>query len=498
MNDILSNVVLGLSVALSWQGLLYCAFGVVMGMIVGVLPGLGALAAISILFPVTYHIEPGFALIMIAGIYYGTSYGGKITAILMNVPGETDAAVICLDGYPMARQGRAGVALLLTTLAAFGGAAIGIVITIIFSPAISKVALAFGSPEYFALMTLGLFATTAMSDSAASKSLGMAAFGIVLGLVGVDVDSGADRFTFGLLTLKDGISLVVVAMGVFGVAELIMSYNSKMLPVNSVTMRSMLPTRDDLRRIVSPILRGTGVGAFFGALPGTGATVSTFIAYGLERGVAKDKSRFGKGAVEGLTAPEAAANSASITSFIPTLMLGVPGSASMALILSLLIVHGIAPGPRLILDHPQVVWGLIMSFWVGNLILVILNIPLIGVWVRLLRIPTSYMYPMIMMFISIGTYSIRLNVVDVGLVVLSGLFGIWARRAGFPLGPLLLGYVLGPLLEEHFRRTLVLSGGDPAAFISSKLAMVVYAIILFLSVWKIRARMRNRKLVALS
>lgn len=461
MDEMLSNLALGLSVALSWQGLLYCAIGVMMGMIVGVLPGFGALAAISILFPVTYHVQPQFALIMIAGIYYGTSYGGKITSILMNVPGETDAAIICLEGYPMARQGRAGVALLLTTVAAFCGSAIGILLTIMFSSAISSAALAFDSPMYFALMTFGLFATTAMSDSPPSKSLAMAAFGIILGLVGTDVDSGVDRFTFGLLTLKEGISLVIIAMGVFGVAELIASYNAAALPVRSVKLRSMLPTSDDLRRIVKPILRGTGVGALFGALPGTGSTISTFIAYGLERGIAKDKSQFKRGSVAGLTSPEAAANSASITAFIPTLMLGVPGSASMALILSMLIVHGIAPGPRLILDHPDVVWGLIMSFWVGNLILVILNIPLIGLWVRLLRIPAAILYPLILMFISIGTYSIRLNVFDVGLVVLAGIFGIGARKADFPLGPLLLGFVLGPLLEEHFRRTLVLSGGDP-------------------------------------
>ena len=485
MSDMLSNALLGLSVAASLEGLLYCTVGVLVGMIVGVLPGLGALAAISILYPITFHVEPQFALIMLAGIYYGTSYGGKTSAILLNVPGTTDAAVICLDGHPMAKQGRAGVALFMSTLASFKGAAIGILVVMMFSPMIASAALAFGSPEYFALMVMGLLATTAMSDSGPSKSIAMVLFGIVVGLSGTDVNTGVERFTFGIETLQDGVSLVVIAMGLFGVSEIIFSFTNSSFAIQNVSMRSMLPSRHDVRRSIAPMLRGTALGAFFGALPGTGATISTFISYGTERKLSKEPERFGKGAVEGVVGPEAAANSADMTAFIPTLTLGVPGSTSMALILALLVVHGLTPGPRLITDHADLVWGLIMSFWIGNIILCIFNVPMIGVWVRLLRIPSRYLYPVILMFICIGTYSVRMNVGDVWLVIVAALFGVGARLANFPAGPLLLGYVLGPMLEEHFRRTLLLSRGDPSAFFEGGICMTIYTAIALLFSFKV-------------
>lgn len=485
MSDMLSNALLGLSVAASWEGLFYCAIGVFVGMVVGVLPGLGALAAITILYPITFHVAPQFALIMLAGIYYGTSYGGKTAAILLNVPGTTDAAVICLDGHPMAKQGKAGIALFMSTLASFVGAGLGIVIVMLFSPIISNAALAFGSPEYFALMAMGLLATTAMSDSGPVKSIAMVIFGIIIGLAGTDVNSGAERFTFGVTMLQDGVSLVVIAMGLFGVTEIIFSFASTSFSIQNVSMRSMLPSKSDLFKSIMPMLRGTATGSFFGALPGTGSTISTFISYGTERKLAKKPERFGKGAIEGVVGPEAAANSADMTAFIPTLMLGIPGSTSMALILSLLVMHGLTPGPRLITDHADLVWGLIMSFWIGNIILCVFNIPMINVWVSLLRVPSRYLYPLILMFICIGTYSVRMQVGDVWLVIVAALFGVAARLANFPAGPLLLGYVLGPMMEEHFRRTLLLSRGDPAAFFQGGICITIYTAIALLFAFKI-------------
>ncbi|UNK39947.1 tripartite tricarboxylate transporter permease (plasmid) [Shinella sp. H4-D48] len=474
------NILAGLAVALSLKGVLYCALGVLMGMVVGVLPGIGALAAISILFPLTFHLDPAHSLILLAGIYYGTTYGGKITAILLNVPGETDAAVICMDGFPMAQKGQAGIALFLTTVAAFAGGAIGIILTIALAPHISEAALAIGSPEYVALFVLGMFAATTMSDSPVSHSLAMAAIGILLGLVGIDLNEGVERFTFGFNSLRDGISLVVVAMGAFGISEIVTSYNAKPFALQRLAVRDMLPSTAQLKQTIMPILRGASIGAFFGPLPGSGSTISTMVAYGVERNVAKDKSRFGKGAVEGLAGPEAASNCSNITSFIPTLTLGIPGSASMALILSLLIAHGITPGPRLMMDHPEVGWGLVMSFWVGNILLVLLNIPLIGIWVRLLRIPVSYLYPVILLFICIGTYAVDLSKSDLLLVVLTGILGIVARRYNFPLGPMLLGFVLGPMLEEHFRRTLTMSSGDFGAFVSSGISIGAYTAVVLI------------------
>ncbi|WP_395541276.1 tripartite tricarboxylate transporter permease [Neotabrizicola sp. sgz301269] len=485
MNDIFSNMWLGLSVAATPEGLLYCTLGVFVGMVVGVLPGLGSLAAISILYPITFHVEPHYAIIMLAGIYYGTTYGGKTTAILLNVPGETDAAVVCFDGHPMAKQGRAGVALFMSTMAAFQGAAIGIVIVMLFSPVIASAALSFGSPEYFALMAMGLLATTAMSDSGPAKSIAMVLFGIVLGLAGTDVNSGVERFTFGLTSLQDGVSMVVIAMGLFGVSEIIFTFATTTAVVEKISMRSMLPRKDDLRRSVAPVLRGAAIGTFFGALPGTGSTVSTFISYGTERKVSKTPERFGKGAIEGVVGPEAAANSADMTAFIPTLTLGVPGSTSMALILSLLVMHGMTPGPRLITDHADLVWGLIMSFWIGNILLCVFNIPMIGLWVRLLRIPSQYLYPLILMFICIGTYSVRMHLGDVWMVIVASLFGVAARFGNFPAGPLLLGYVLGPMMEEHFRRTLLLSRGDLSAFFQGPICLTIYTAVILLFSFKL-------------
>ncbi|MDO5528279.1 MAG: tripartite tricarboxylate transporter permease, partial [Paracoccus sp. (in: a-proteobacteria)] len=385
--DIFSNISLGMQTALSFQNLLYCFLGVLLGTLVGVIPGIGHLAAMSLLFPLTFYLDPTTALIMLAGIWYGSSYGGNTASILLNIPGSPANAVTCLDGYPMARQGRGGVALLMTTVASFVGGSIGIILLMTFAPVIAAYALRFGSAEYFSLMVLGLVAASTIADGSAIKGLAMVVLGIMFGTVGADIYTGIPRFSFGVLELTDAINLVALAMGIFGVAEIIASVRKIQvgdIDPESVTFRAMRPKRDDWRRSWFPMGRGSAIGSFFGTLPGTGPSVASFMAYAVEKRVAKEPERFGKGAIEGIMAPESANNSADQTSFIPTLSLGIPGSPTMALMLGALMIHGIAPGPSLVTEQPALFWGLIMSFWIGNVMLVILNVPLIGVWVRLL------------------------------------------------------------------------------------------------------------------
>ncbi len=490
MIELLGNVAIGLETAVTPVNLLYCFVGVFVGMLVGVLPGIGPLTAISMLLPLTYHFDPTTALIMLGGIWYGTAYGGSTAAILLNIPGTTSSAVACLDGYPMAQQGRGGVALLMTTVASFIGASIAIVILMGFAPVIARYALQFGSADYFALMVLGLVAASAISDGSAAKGLGMVVLGIVLGTFGMDIYSGQTRFSFGFLELANGISLVGLAMGLFGVAEVVSSVGSserKPIDRSSVTFRAMKPTSDDLRRSWLPILRGTGLGSFFGTLPGTGPSIASFMSYALEKRVAREPQRFGHGAIEGVVAPEAANNAADQTAFIPTLALGIPGSATMALMLGALTINGIAPGPSLMTAQPGLFWGLIMSFWIGNLMLLILNIPMIGIWVRLLLVPYNLLFPAILVFICIGTYSINSSSFDVMMIVAFGALGCLMRWLAFPAAPLLLGFVLGPLMEEHFRRAMLLSRGDFTTFIDRPISATVMAISCLLLVWTVVA-----------
>jgi TctA family transporter len=486
--ELLSNVAIGFETALSFTNLFYCFVGVLLGMVVGVIPGIGVLATMSMLFPLTYVLEPVTALIMLAGIWYGSSYGGSIAAILLNIPGTAINAVTCLDGYPMAREGRGGVALLMTTVASFVGGTIGIILLMIFAPTIARYALKFGPAEYFALMVLGLVAASAIADGSMIKGLAMVVFGILLGLVGTDIYVGTYRYTFGVIELTDGISLVALAMGLFGVAEVIWSVRRiKVGDIDrkSVQLRAMVPTRDDVRRSWFPMFRGTGIGAFFGTLPGTGPAVASFMAYALEKRVAKEPERFGKGAIEGIIAPEAANNAADQTAFIPTLTLGIPGSPTMALMLGALIIHGITPGPNLMNNDPSLFWGLVMSFWIGNVILVVLNIPLIGIWVRLLLIPYHILYPAVLMFLCIGTYSVSNSPFDVWLVMIFGLVGFVMRMLHFSSAPLLLGFVLGPLLEENFRRAMLMSRGNLMYLVERPISAVILvftAAVLILSV----------------
>lgn len=486
--DLFTNIAMGLEEALTLTNLAYCFIGVLVGTFIGVIPGIGSLAAISILLPITFYLQPTSALIMLAGIWYGACYGGAIASILLNIPGTPANAVTCLDGHPMSRNGRGGTALLMAAVASFSGGSIGIIVIMLFSPIIAEYALRFGSAEYFSLMVLGLVAASAVSDGSSAKALAMVVLGIICGTVGIDIYTGTPRLTFGIPEMMDGINLIALAMGLFGVAEVISSIRTaseRVIDRSSVALRALKPTRDDLRRSWRPILRGASIGSFFGTLPGTGPTIAAFMAYVLEKRVAKEPARFGKGTVEGVVAPEAANNAADQTAFIPTLTLGIPGSPTMALMLGALIIHGIAPGPALLTEQPQLVWGVIMSFWIGNFLLLILNIPLIGLWVRVLFIPYHLLYPAVLMFICIGTYSVHNSAFDIWLIVFFGALGYLMRILDFPAAPLLLGFVLGPLMEEHLRRAMLLSDGDFMTFLERPISATVMGITALFLLWSV-------------
>jgi putative tricarboxylic transport membrane protein len=492
--DLIANLGIGLSTALSLSNLWYCFLGVLLGTLVGVLPGIGALATIALLLPITFHLDATNAIVMLAGVFYGSTYGGSTASILLNLPGTPSAAVACLDGYPMSQKGRAGVALLMTTVASFVGATIGILILMLFSPLISEFALKFGAPEYFAMMLLGLVAASTISTGSPVKGIAMVVLGVLIGVIGTDVNSGMARFSFGHAELTDGVSLVAIAMGLFGVAEVIASVNRVrrgQVDRKSITFRSMVPTRDDVRRSVMPMLRGSGIGSFFGALPGTGGTIASFMAYAVEKRLARDPSRFGQGAIEGVTAPEASNNACDQTAFIPTLSLGIPGTVTMALMLGALMIHGITPGPMLMTEAPELFWGLIMSFWIGNIMLLVLNIPLIGIWIRLLAVPYHLLYPAVLVLVCIGVFSINNSAFDVWLVAIFGAMGYAMRLLDFQPAPLLLGFVLGPLMEENVRRALLISRGDFMVFIERPISATFIVLTLALLAWALWSSMRR-------
>lgn len=472
---------------------MFCFFGVFLGTVVGVLPGIGPLAAISLLLPITYHIEPTAAIVMLAGVYYGAEYGGSTASILLNLPGTAANAVTCLDGHPMAKQGRAGIALFMTTIASLAGGISGVVAMILFSPAIVEIGLSFGPAEYFSLMVLGLIAASTLTSGSPAKGLSMVVLGLLLGTVGTDINSGIPRFDFNIPEMMDGISLVALAMGLFGISEIVssitVSRGSKI--TEKITMRTMIPTKKDFKDSTMPIVRGAGIGGFFGALPGTGAAIASFVSYAVEKKVAKDPSIFGKGAIQGIAAPEAANNAAAQTAFIPTLTLGIPGSATMAMMLGALIIHGIQPGPMLMAEQPDLFWGLIISFLIGNFLLVILNIPLIGMWVSLLNIPYRLLYPAILVFIMMGVYSVHNNVFDIYLVALIGVVGYILLILRFEPAPLLLGFILGPLMEENMRRALLLSRGDLMTFLDRPISMWLLVISAAILGWSLISAIRK-------
>lgn len=497
--DIANGLLTGLESALQPITLLYCFIGVFIGTLIGVLPGIGAMATISLLLPITYHIPPTSAIVMLAGVYYGAQYGGSTASILLNLPGTPSSAVACLDGYPMAKQGRAGVALFMTTIASFVGSMLGILVLVLFSPSIAELGLKFGPAEYFSMMLLGLVAASSLASGSPAKGMAMVVLGLLLGTVGTDVNSGVARFDFGVPELMDGINLVALAMGVFGISEVIGGINQKREGEvkESISMRSMLPTRKEWKDSAMPMLRGTAIGSFFGALPGTGASIASFFSYAVEKKVAKDPSRFGKGAIEGVTAPEAANNAASQTAFVPTLSLGIPGDAVMALMLGALIIHGIQPGPLLMTQQPDLFWGLIVSFGIGNIMLMILNLPLVGMWVAILRIPYNVLYPAILVFIALGVYSVNNNTFDILMVAGIGAVGYLLAILKFEAAPLMLGFVLGPLMEENLRRSLLLSRGDMMTFIDRPISAGFLAFcgaIVLWTVWtSLKSSVRERE-----
>jgi TctA family transporter len=482
---IVDGLLYGLQTALSPEILLYCFIGVFLGTFVGVLPGIGSLATISLLLPVTYHLSPVGAIIMLAGVFYGAQYGGSTAAILLNLPGHAAAVVACLDGNPMAKQGKAGIALFVTTIASFVGSMLGLIALTFFAPAIAEVGLKFGAAEYFSIMVLGLIAASTLASGSPAKGLAMVAIGLLIGTVGTDVNTGVLRFDFGILELSDGISLVAMAMGLFGIPEIINSLsNMQDTKVQAkVTLRSMIPSRTEFKQTVMPMLRGSGVGGFFGSLPGTGPSIASFMAYAVEKKVAKDPTRFGKGAIEGVTAPESANNAAAQTGFVPTLSLGIPGDAVMALMLGALIIHGIQPGPMLIAEQPELFWGLIVSFAIGNIMLVVLNIPLISLWVAVLRIPYRLLYPAIIIFVCLGTYSVTNDVFNVYVVGFVGALGYLLLVLRFDAAPLLLGFVLGPLMEENLRRAMLLSRGDPMVFLERPISATFIGLAALILAW---------------
>lgn len=476
MTDFLDPLYLGFSVALSPQNLIFCLIGVVLGTLIGVLPGLGATATLAILLPFTFGLPPTAGIIMLAGLYYGAQYGGSTTAILVNIPGESSSVVTTLDGHAMARKGRAGPALAIAAIGSFAAGCVGTLAVAFFGPALARIALQFGPAEYFSLMLLGLIAAIVLASGSGIKAIGMAASGLLFGLIGTDINSGAMRYTFGIPDLADGFDFVPVAMGLFGIADVIVQAERA---TDRTVLRSritgLVPTREDLRASAGAITRGTGLGMLLGILPGGGALLASFGAYSIEKKLAKDPSRFGKGAIEGVAGPESANNAGAQTSFIPMLALGIPAGATMALIMAALIMQGIQPGPQVITNNPELFWGLIASMWIGNLMLLIINLPLIGIWVQMLRSPYRLLYPAIVVFCCVGVYSINKNPNDVFYMMIFALMGYVFIKAGCEPAPFILGFILGPMMEENLRRALIVSRGSGSIFIDRPLSLALLA-----------------------
>jgi TctA family transporter len=481
--DLFGNLALGLATAASVQNLAYCFVGVLLGTLIGVLPGIGPLATIAMLLPLTYAMEPTSALIMLAGIFYGAQYGGSTTAILVNLPGEGSSIVTCLDGYQMARQGRAGPALAIAAIASFAAGTVATVICVLLAAPLAAVAARFGPAEYFSLMLLGLIAAVVIANRSVLNAVGMVIVGLILGLVGTDVNSGAQRFTFGVTELYDGIGFIAVAVGVFAITEIVANLERKeKREIFTDKVGSLMPSRHDLGVSAMPIARGTLIGSVLGILPAGGAVLASFASYAVEKKVAKDPSRFGKGAIEGVAGPEAANNAGAQTCFVPMLTLGIPPNVVMALMIGAMMLHNIQPGPQVMTRDPELFWGLIASMWLGNLMLVVLNLPLVGIWVRLLSIPYRFLYPAIILFCCIGVYTLSNNTFDVRVVVLFGAAGYLFAKIGCEPAPMLLGFILGPMMEEFFRRALIVERGDFSVFVTRPISAALLAAALALLV----------------
>ncbi|WP_128931564.1 tripartite tricarboxylate transporter permease [Bradyrhizobium zhanjiangense] len=479
--DIFANLLLGLQTSMTPVNLLYALIGCFLGTAIGVLPGLGPAATIAMLLPATFAMPPVTALIMLAGIFYGAQYGGSTTAILVNLPGETSSVVTALDGHQMARQGKAGRALATAALASFFAGTVCTLLIALFAPPLAEVALKFGPAEYFSLMVLGLIASIVLAHGSILHALGMIVLGLLLGLIGTDVNSGLQRYTFDLPELSDGIGFVIVAMGMFGIGEIVANLQqeaSRDVSINEV--KGLWPTKQDFRRMVAPTLRGTALGSILGILPGGGAALASFGAYALEKKVSRNRHEFGKGAIEGVAAPESANNAGAQMSFIPMLTLGIPANPVMALMIGAMIIQGIQPGPSVMTEQPALFWGLIASMWIGNLMLLVLNLPLIGMWVKMITIPYRYLFPMIIVFCAIGVFSLNNAHFDVYLMALFGVIGYVFKKLDCEPAPLLLGFILGPMMEEFLRRALLLSKGDPLVLLTRPISAGMLALALIL------------------
>ena len=476
--DILSNLSLGFSTALTPLNLAYCFAGTLLGTLVGVLPGLGPMVTIAMLLPLTFSLDAAGALIMLAGIYYGAQYGGSTTSILVNIPGETASVVTCLDGYKMARQGRAGLALATAAIASFFAGTIATAILALFAPPLAAMAIQFGPAEYTSLLMLGLMASVVLASGSIVKAIGMVIIGLLMGSVGTDVNSGAARFTLDLENLLDGVEFVAVAIGVFGVAEIIRNLEEEGEQTTITTkIQGLMPTRADLKRIFLPSLQGTGLGSLLGILPGGGPALGAFTAYALAKKTSKHPEEFGKGAIEGVAAPEAANNAAAQTSFIPMLTLGIPSNGVMALMIGAMLIKGIQPGPNVMSAQPALFWGVIVSMWIGNLFCLILNLPLVGLWAKLVSVPYHLLFPVIVGICCIGAFSINNKVFDVELMVFFSIIGVIFSKLDCEPAPLLLGFVVGPMFGENLRRALVVSRGDPMIFIERPISATLLAIV---------------------
>ncbi|MDA8126926.1 MAG: tripartite tricarboxylate transporter permease [Deltaproteobacteria bacterium] len=492
--ELFDNLIFGFSVALTLQNIFYCFIGCMVGTLIGVLPGIGPIATLSMLMPFTFTLPPVGSLIMLAGIYYGSQYGGSTTAILVNLPGENSSVITCIDGYQMARQGKAGPALAMAAIASFAAGTVCTLIVAMFGPPLAEIALQFNSPDYFSLMLMGLVVSAVLAEGDMAKALAMMFVGLLLGTVGTDVASGVKRFNFGIYELSDGIGFVVYAVGVFAIGEIIANLGDpEERSVFTSKLGRLWPSREDLKRSILPIVRGTAMGTFFGVLPGTGPAIASFSSYMVEKKLAKDPSRFGNGAIEGVAAPEAANNADAQCKFIPMLSLGIPASGTMALMLAGLTIQGIVPGPAVMKTNPDLFWGLIASMWIGNAMLVIINLPLIGLWVSLLKVPYRVLFPAIMAFSAIGIYSVNSSAFENYLAALFGIMGFLWRKLGCSPVPAILGFVLGPMMEENLRRALLVSRGDPLVFFQRpiSLAFIVVTVVILIGMSLPKARKKR-------
>jgi len=481
--NLLNQILMGFGVALEPLNLLFCFLGVVTGTLVGVLPGLGPTASISLLLPITFHLSPVTGVIMLAGIYYGAMYGGSTTSILVNIPGEAASVVTCIDGYQMARQGRAGPALGMCAFGSFIAGTFSIIVLMLIAPPLAEVALKFGPPEYFSLMVLGLTLLAYLSSGPMIKALLMAGVGLFLGTIGVDTLTGSTRFTFGTITLMDGVGLVPVVMGIFGIGEVLENLEVKITrEVYTTKVKNLLPSIQDWAESKWALIRGTILGFFLGVLPGGGALIASFASYALEKKCSKTPEKFGTGMIAGVAGPEAANNSATGGAFVPLLTLGIPANAVMAVMMGALMIHGIQPGPTLIDQYPDLFWGVITSMYIGNAMLLILNLPLIGIWVQVLRVPYGILFPLIMLFCLIGAYTMKNNVSDMFIMIIFGIVGYLMRKYKYDAPPLVLALVLGPMMEESVRKSLLMSGGSPFIFFEHPISAIILLIAILMLV----------------